>query len=121
MLAVVAIQRALFKILISVFLSREFKHDETNRAWWTGVWYNRSLGANGAMSQPMREFVVKLVEMGLFAGDFIACHVLLIILTPPILIPYADRVHSMMLCTSLYPSSLSPSLIQTLTHVVPPP
>lgn len=29
------VQRCIFKILIAVFLSREFKHDETNRAWWT--------------------------------------------------------------------------------------
>lgn len=34
-IAVVAVQRCVFKILIAVFLSREFKHDETNRAWWT--------------------------------------------------------------------------------------
>lgn len=67
-LACVSIQRALYKLLISAFLSREFKHDETNRAWWTGVWYNRGLGS-GVMSQPAREFIVKLVEMGLFAAD----------------------------------------------------
>jgi len=34
-IAVMAVQRCIFKILIAVFLSREFKHDETNRAWWT--------------------------------------------------------------------------------------
>ncbi|KAK7029480.1 1,3-beta-D-glucan synthase [Paramarasmius palmivorus] len=34
-IAVVAIQRAIHKVLIAVFL-REFKHDETNRAWWSG-------------------------------------------------------------------------------------
>jgi hypothetical protein len=34
-IAVIAVQRCVFKILIAVFLSREFKHDETNRAWWT--------------------------------------------------------------------------------------
>ncbi|KAJ8521649.1 hypothetical protein ONZ45_g1723 [Pleurotus djamor] len=32
----VAVQRAIQKFLISVFLTREYKHDETNRAWWTG-------------------------------------------------------------------------------------
>ncbi|KAG8702002.1 1,3-beta-D-glucan synthase, partial [Ceratobasidium sp. 394] len=35
LIAIIAIQRAIHKILISVFISREFKHDETNRAWWT--------------------------------------------------------------------------------------
>lgn len=62
MIATIAIQRALFKILIACFLSREFKHDETNRAWWTGKWYGRNLGAH-AWSQPVREFIVKIVEV----------------------------------------------------------
>ena len=44
LIAIIFIQRALHKVLISVFLSREFKHDETNRAWWTGKWYGRGLG-----------------------------------------------------------------------------
>ncbi|TFK45980.1 1,3-beta-glucan synthase [Heliocybe sulcata] len=62
LIAVIAIQRAVYKILISVFLSRKFKHDETNRAWWTGKWYGRGLGHH-VMLQPAREFVVKMVEL----------------------------------------------------------
>lgn len=96
-IAIIAIQRAIQKILISVFLSREYKHDETNRAWWTGKWYGRGLG-NSAMSQPAREFIVKIVEMSLWSGDFLLAHVLLMILTPPILIPFIDKLHSTMLC-----------------------
>jgi len=95
-ISIVAIQRAIQKILIAVFLSREYKHDETNRAWWTGKWYGRGLG-NSAMSQPAREFIVKIVEMSLWSGDFLLGHVLLIILTPPVLIPFIDRLHSTML------------------------
>jgi 1,3-beta-glucan synthase len=34
MIAVVAIQRFLFKTLTCIFLTREFRHDESNRAWW---------------------------------------------------------------------------------------
>lgn len=34
MIAVVAIQRFLFKALTCIFLTREFRHDESNRAWW---------------------------------------------------------------------------------------
>lgn len=56
------IQRFFYKFFIAFFLSREFKHDEINRAWWTGVWYNRGLGSH-VVSQPAREFVVKLVEV----------------------------------------------------------
>jgi 1,3-beta-glucan synthase len=95
-IAIIAIQRAIQKILIAVFLTREFKHDETNRAWWTGKWYGRGLG-NSAMSQPAREFIVKVVEMSLWSSDFLLGHLLLIILTPPILIPYMNSLHSMML------------------------
>ncbi|KAF9482743.1 1,3-beta-glucan synthase [Pholiota conissans] len=95
-ISIIAIQRTIQKILISVFLTREFKHDETNRAWWTGKWYGRGLG-NSAMSQPAREFLVKIVEMSLWGSDFLLGHFLLIILTPPVLIPYANTVHSTML------------------------
>jgi 1,3-beta-glucan synthase len=95
-IAVVAVQRCIFKILIAVFLSREFKHDETNRAWWTGVWFNRGLGSH-ALSQPAREFIVKTIEMGLYAADFITCHLLLLLLTFPMLIPFFDRLHATML------------------------
>ncbi|ODN83720.1 1,3-beta-glucan synthase component FKS1 [Cryptococcus amylolentus CBS 6039] len=95
-IAVISVQRCIFKFLIAVFLSREFKHDETNRAWWTGVWFNRGLGSH-ALSQPAREFVVKTIEMGLYSADFIACHVLLFLLTPPMLIPFFDRIHATML------------------------
>lgn len=95
-IAVISVQRCIFKILIAVFLSRELKHDETNRAWWTGVWFNRGLGSH-ALSQPAREFVVKTIEMGLYSADFIACHLMLFLLTIPTIIPYFDRLHATML------------------------
>jgi 1,3-beta-glucan synthase len=94
---VIAIQRAIHKTLIAVFLSREFKHDETNRAWWTGTWYGRGFGAH-AMSQPAREFVVKIIELSLWSSDLIMGHAILFILTPPILIPHFDTLHATMLC-----------------------
>ena len=91
-IAMIFIQRAFFKIIVAVFLSREFRHDETNRAWWTGRWYGRGLGSSAcafgaivdrsltsAVSQPLREFVVKLVEMNLFAADFITVSLLLMV------------------------------------------
>lgn len=96
-ICIIAVQRAIQKILISVFLSRELQHDETNRAWWTGKWYGRGLG-NKAMVQPAREFVVKIVEMSLWSSDFLLGHLLLFILTPPLFIPFVDRLHSTMLC-----------------------
>ena len=106
LIAVIHIQRALHKILISVFLSREFKHDETNRAWWSGKWYGRGLGSS-AFSQPAREFVVKIVEMSLWTSDFLLAHLLLIVMTPAMFIPFVDKMHSMMMCKSLF--RLSPA------------
>ena len=70
LITIIFIQRAVNKILISVFLSREFKHDETNRAWWTGKWYGRGLGAH-AFSQPAREYLVKIIELSLWTSDFL--------------------------------------------------
>ncbi|CCO26183.1 1,3-beta-glucan synthase [Rhizoctonia solani AG-1 IB] len=93
LIAIISIQRAIQKILISVFISREFKHDETNRAWWTGQWYGRGLG-NHAMSQPAREYIVKIVELSLWSGDFLLGHFLLFFLSLPTIIPFADKIHA---------------------------
>jgi hypothetical protein len=52
------------------------------------------------MSQPAREFIVKIVELGLWSSDFITAHILLFILTPLTLIPYIDTIHATLLCKS---------------------
>ncbi|KAG1731889.1 glycosyltransferase family 48 protein [Suillus lakei] len=111
-ITIVAIQRAIQKILIAVFLSREFKHDETNRAWWSGKWYGRGLG-NTAMSQPAREFIVKIVEMSLWSSDFLLGHILLVILTPPVLIPFVGKLHSTMLFWLRPSKQIRPPLYST--------
>ncbi|KAH9842776.1 1-3-beta-glucan synthase [Rhodofomes roseus] len=111
-ISIVAVQRAIQKILISVFLSREYKHDETNRAWWSGKWYGRGLG-NSALSQPAREFVVKIVEMSLWSSDFLMAHILLIVLTPPTLIPFVDMVHSTMMLWLRPSKQIRPPLFST--------
>ncbi|KAA1471184.1 1-3-beta-glucan synthase [Dentipellis sp. KUC8613] len=111
-ITIIAIQRATQKFLIAVFLSREFKHDETNRAWWTGKWYGRGLGT-AAMSQPAREFIVKIVEMSLWTSDFLLGHILLVVMTPPILIPFFDRLHSTMLFWLRPSKQIRPPLFST--------
>lgn len=80
-------------MLIAVCLSREYKHDETNRAWWTGRWYGRGLGGN-AFTQMLREYVVKIIEMGLWSSDFLLGHFLLLVMTPVVCIPYIDKLHA---------------------------
>ncbi|PCH38206.1 glycosyltransferase family 48 protein [Wolfiporia cocos MD-104 SS10] len=111
-ISIVAVQRAIQKILISVFLSREYKHDETNRAWWSGKWYGRGLGSS-AFSQPAREFVVKIVEMSLWSSDFLLGHILLIVMTPPTLIPFADKLHSTMMFWLRPSKQIRPPLFST--------
>ncbi|KAI9833809.1 MAG: 1,3-beta-D-glucan synthase [Phylliscum demangeonii] len=94
MIAVSAIQRFIFKLIIALALTREFKTDSSNIAWWTGKWY--SMGWH-SVSQPGREFLCKITELGMFAADFILGHVVLFIMLPVILIPYVDKFHSVML------------------------
>ncbi|KAG8940078.1 1,3-beta-D-glucan synthase [Tulasnella sp. 424] len=108
-IAIVAIQRAVNKVFISVFLTREFKHDETNRAWWSGRWYGRGLGQH-ALSQPAREFGIKILELSLWSGDFILAHVLLFILAIPLVIPFVDSAHSTMLFWLRPSKQIRPSL-----------
>ncbi|KAF8935959.1 1,3-beta-D-glucan synthase [Dissophora ornata] len=95
-IAAISVQRFVFKVLIVVFLTREFKHDETNRAWWTGKWHGRGLGAC-TISQPLREYICKIIEMSMFACDFLTGHTILFLLFPVCLIPWIDRWHSTML------------------------
>lgn len=90
------IQRVLFKILTLLFLTREFKNDKSNTAFWTGKWYNTGMGYMAA-TQPAREFVAKIIEMSEFAGDFILAHLILFIQLPILCIPLIDRWHSTML------------------------
>ncbi|KAE8408265.1 putative 1,3-beta-glucan synthase component FKS1 [Aspergillus pseudonomiae] len=67
MISAAAIQRFVYKLIISLALTREFKHDQSNIAWWTGKWYNMGWHS---LSQPGREFLCKITELGYFAADF---------------------------------------------------
>ncbi|KAL5084424.1 hypothetical protein Trisim1_012032 [Trichoderma cf. simile WF8] len=94
MIAVVCMQRFLFKLIISLFLTREFKGEGSNIAFWTGKWY--SMGWH-TVTQPAREWLAKVTELSMFAADFILGHWLLFFMIPVILIPRVDMLHSMML------------------------
>ncbi|RYP59602.1 hypothetical protein DL771_010835 [Monosporascus sp. 5C6A] len=94
MIAVVAIQRFIFKLIVSLALTREMKTDQSNIAFWTGKWY--SMGWH-SMSQPAREFLCKITELSMFAADFILGHFILFFMLPVILIPQVDKLHSIML------------------------
>lgn len=94
MIAVVCLQRFFFKLIVSLALTREFKTDQSNIAFWNGKWY--SMGWH-TISQPAREFLCKITELSMFAADFILGHWLLFLMAPIVLIPKIDMVHSMML------------------------
>ncbi|KAI1760916.1 glycosyltransferase family 48 protein [Hypoxylon sp. FL1150] len=94
MITVVAIQRFILKLIISLALTREFKTDQSNIAFWTGKWY--SMGWH-SVSQPAREYLCKITELSMFAADFILGHFILFMMLPVIIIPQVDKLHSMML------------------------
>ncbi|PKX95074.1 1,3-beta-glucan synthase [Aspergillus novofumigatus IBT 16806] len=94
MIAAAAIQRFIYKLIIALALTREFKHDQSNIAWWTGQWY--SMGWH-SMSQPGREFLCKITELGYFSADFILGHILLFAMLPALCVPFIDKFHSVML------------------------
>ncbi|KAI1003790.1 1,3-beta-glucan synthase component [Podosphaera aphanis] len=94
MIAATAIQRFIYKLIIGLALTREFKSDTSNIAFWTGKWY--SMGWH-SVSQPARELLCKITELGMFAGDFVLGHTLLFLMLPVILIPQIDKAHSVML------------------------
>ncbi|CAN6639441.1 1,3-beta-glucan synthase component Fks1p [Trichomonascus vanleenenianus] len=96
MITAIAIQRFILKLLVCLCLTREFKHDQANRAWWSGKWYGSGLGWM-AFTQPSREFVCKIVEQMMFGGDFLLCHAIMFAQLPFLCIPLIDRWHSMLL------------------------
>ena len=89
-------QRLIFQLMTVFLLTREFKNDHANSAFWTGKWYVKSLGYM-AWTQPWREVVVKIIESSEFAADFVLGHIILICHLPFICIPQIDKLHSMML------------------------
>lgn len=94
MITVVAIQRFIFKLIISLALTREMKTDQANIAFWTGKWY--SMGWH-SISQPAREYLCKITELSMFAADFVLGHIILFFMLPVIVVPQIDKLHSMML------------------------
>ena len=89
-------QRLVFQCMTILLLTREFKNDSANTAFWTGKWYGKGLGW-AAWSQPSRELTAKVIELSEFAADFVLGHIILICHLPFLLVPQIDRFHSVML------------------------
>ncbi|KAI8973193.1 1,3-beta-glucan synthase component-domain-containing protein [Mycotypha africana] len=108
LLSMFAVQRAFFKVIVGLFLTREVHDDATNRAWWSGNWKNKHL-----TSLAPREYVCKIVEMSLFTIDFILGHLILFALFPFTLIPSGDRFHSLILFWLKPSKQIRPSILST--------
>ncbi|EGW34545.1 glucan synthase [Spathaspora passalidarum NRRL Y-27907] len=92
----ILLQSWFLQTLTILFISREFRHDRSNRSWWSGKWATAGLGWY-IITQPLRETICKLTEMTYFAGDLVASHVILYAQFPILFIPYVDKWHSLML------------------------
>ena len=87
------LQRLLFQLMTVFLVSREYKNDRANTAFWSGGWGNMESG----FSQAVREYMIKIIELSEFSADFILGHFILFCHLPILLIPYIDTLHSMML------------------------
>lgn len=90
------IQSAILQTIKVVLLSKEVMDQRPNHAWWSGQWIRAGFGW-WTITQPMREFVCKVVEQTDFAADFITGHILFFAQSPFLLIPFINVAHSIML------------------------
>ncbi|EGW34636.1 uncharacterized protein SPAPADRAFT_144914 [Spathaspora passalidarum NRRL Y-27907] len=99
-LVVLNLHRVIGHFILIVFVSRERTDNITdnisNKAWWSGRWIGNGLGFS-VVTQHIREFLVKTLELNKFTLDFMIGHFLLIAMFPILFIPYIDRWHTSML------------------------
>ncbi|ORY98605.1 1,3-beta-glucan synthase component-domain-containing protein [Syncephalastrum racemosum] len=109
-------RRFFFKAFVALFLPRELSHDTTNRTWWTGRWREskyRRCNNRLTFFLGVREYVCKIAEMSAFTTDFVIGHLILFALAPFTLIPYIDRIHSLMLFWLQPSHQIRPSILST--------
>ncbi|KAH3676412.1 hypothetical protein WICMUC_002043 [Wickerhamomyces mucosus] len=106
----ILIQGLVFQIITIIFLSREFKHDRSNKAWWSGKWASAGLGW-GILTQPGRELLCKIIEVSIFTLDYILGHFILFAQIPILFIPYIDVWHTSLLFWLKPESHFRPQLL----------
>ena len=106
----ISIQSWFLRTLICCIVSKEFKHDKTNKAWWSGKWATAGLGWH-LFFQPLREFICKVAEMSYFVADVVIGHIILFVQFPLLFIPYIDKWHMLMLLWLKPNSQLRPRLL----------
>ncbi|OMH85289.1 1,3-beta-glucan synthase component FKS1 [Zancudomyces culisetae] len=96
MVASVFIQKAIFSLLMTFLLTREFGEDEANIAWWTGKWYDKGMGI-WVPTLILREWLCKIIESSSFVVDALIGHVIFFFLYIFTFIPWIDNWHSAMI------------------------
>ncbi|KAK6457483.1 1,3-beta-glucan synthase component-domain-containing protein [Scheffersomyces xylosifermentans] len=96
MIFIFTLQKMIFHSILIVFVTRELASEVPNMAWWSGSWFRYNLGFR-VLTQPFREFAVKIFELNAFTYDFIVGHCLLFAMTPFVFIPMVDKLHTSML------------------------
>ncbi|WBW73469.1 cell wall 1,3-beta-glucan synthase catalytic subunit Bgs3 [Schizosaccharomyces osmophilus] len=92
---IISIHRFLFKLVVVFLLPREVSGGETNFSWWDGKWISRDIPMKPI--QFIREFFCKIIELNLFAMDFMLAHSILFCMVPVLIIPFVDIPHSVLL------------------------
>lgn len=90
------IQRFFLFFLGTFMVSREYRDDAVNWAWWLGQWFSARL-LFWVFVQPFRELCCKTAEMLYFAADLVIGHLVFFIQLPIVFVPLANLWHSVML------------------------
>lgn len=96
-ICVLSLQRAIILTVSTIILSRELDDDVVNRVWWSGKYFSSGMGFLLTMSQLIREFPVKIIEMQVFSFDFILGHLILFAMSPILFLPFIDKLHTLIL------------------------
>lgn len=106
----ILMQSWLLKTITTLVVSREFRHDRANIAWWSGKWIGSGLGVH-IFTQPFREYICKIGEMSYFVADVLIGHFILFIQFPLLFVPLIDKWHTLMLFWLSPASQLRPRLL----------
>ncbi|GMM33161.1 hypothetical protein DASC09_004860 [Saccharomycopsis crataegensis] len=108
----IMLQDLFFKMITLLFITRELQNNAANRAWWSGTWLTSGLGFS-TMTQPIREYLCKTMELSLFVNDFVLGHILLFVQFPILLIPGINQWHSLMLFWLKPSKQIRPQILTT--------
>lgn len=108
----VQFQNLIFNFVTVLFISRELPDEISNKAWWSGKWIVSGLGRY-TITQPLREYFCKIIELSMFAKDFTIGHILLFLQYPIVLIPGINKWHSLMLFWLKPSKQIRPQILTT--------